>query len=365
MKKLIGIVAACLLSTQLNTNAQQNLAVQPSDVQPASSLPLETDQQSQILSIGSIAPSLKVVAHNPLSAISGSTSDYLGQRAVQLLILTPDYSAPASIANFENGSSTLQAFWKTSDGPFIFVAGVSAKDPKVIPFLLPRGSNEVIFHIDNGNLARRYGQSRPGATVVAIDRAGFIRHIDKVTDAKQARDLMLRIGDPTPKLEVGKVAPDFSMVDMNGIVRRLSDLRGKKNLLLTFFPKCFTGGCTNHLTSIQKEHLSYLASETETWAVSVDPAEGEKGQLAFAERWGFQFPLIPDVGRNLSILYGAAENPQQLASRMSVLIDKDGIVRLIDKNVDIYTHGSDIIMQMRRLGMIPTAAAPNSSDQKK
>jgi peroxiredoxin len=146
------------------------------------------------------------------------------------------------------------------------------------------------------------------------------------------------------------------MVDMNGIVRRLSDLRGKKNLLLTFFPKCFTGGCTNHLTSIQKEHLAYLASETETWAVSVDPAEGEKGQLAFAARWGFQFPLIPDVGRNLSILYGAAENPQQLASRMSVLIDKDGLVRLIDKDVDIHTHGSDIILQMRRLGMVPGAA---------
>jgi peroxiredoxin len=187
---------------------------------------------------------------------------------------------------------------------------------------------------------------------VEVDRAGFIRFIGTAASYQAPNAYIIS----TPlAVEIGKVAPDFSMVDMNGIVRRLSDLRGKKNLLLTFFPKCFTGGCTNHLTSIQKEHLSYLASETETWAVSVDPAEGEKGQIAFAARWGFQFPLIPDVGRNLSILYGAAENPQQLASRMSVLIDKDGIVRLIDKNVDIHTHGSDIILQMRRLGMIPSA----------
>jgi peroxiredoxin len=364
VKKIIGIATACLLSTQLNTNAQQNVTVQPSDVQPASSLPLKTDEQSQILSIGGIAPSLKVVAHNPMSAISGSTSDYLGQRAVQLLIITPDYSVPSSTTNFISGSSELEALWKSAEMPFVFVAGVSAKDAKLIPLLLHRAGYYEVTYTDNGNLAQRYGQSRPGATVVAIDRAGFIRHIDKVTDAKQARDLMLRISDPTPKLELGKPAPDFSMVDMNGTVRRLSDLRGKKNLLLTFFPKCFTGGCTNHLTSIQKEHLSYLASETETWAVSVDPAEGEKGQLAFAARWGFQFPLIPDEGRNLSILYGAAENPQQLASRMSVLIDKDGIVRLIDKSVDIHTHGSDMILQMRRLGMIPTAAAPNSDTEK-
>ena len=61
---------------------------------------------------------------------------------------------------------------------------------------------------------------------------------------------------------------------------------------------------------------------------------------------------MPDTGRNLSLLYGAALNPEMLASRMTVLIDKNGIVRLIDKRVIPRTHGPNILMQMRALGMI-------------
>jgi len=89
--------------------------------------------------------------------------------------------------------------------------------------------------------------------------------------------------------------------------------------------------------------------------VSVDPAEGEKGQIAFAKQLGVDFPLIPDTGRNLSILYGAASHPTQLSARMSVLIDKDGIVRLIDHNVGVRTHGPDMLQKLRELGLIKPA----------
>ena len=61
---------------------------------------------------------------------------------------------------------------------------------------------------------------------------------------------------------------------------------------------------------------------------------------------------MPDTGRNLSLLYGAAVTPDMLAGRMTVLIDKSGIVRLIDKRVIPRTHGPDILMQMHALGMI-------------
>ncbi|MDQ3812696.1 MAG: hypothetical protein M3347_01945 [Armatimonadota bacterium] len=79
-------------------------------------------------------------------------------------------------------------------------------------------------------------------TIVVIDRAGFLRRIETVKEPGSIGAQMRRIGDPTPKLEVGQPAPDFSISDMNGLVHRLADLRGQKNLLLTFFPKCFTGG---------------------------------------------------------------------------------------------------------------------------
>ena len=107
----------------------------------------------------------------------------------------------------------------------------------------------------------------------------------------------------------------------------------------------------SHLSSLRAERYAFAANDTEILAVSVDPAEGEKGQIAFAEHLGLDYPLVPDTGRNLSILYGAAQNPDQAASRMSVLIDKDGIVRLIDKQVRVRTHGADILAQMRGLGL--------------
>lgn len=337
MKKLICI-AAFLLSTQYRAFANEVVPAAPP--QPQLSF-----AEYPKLRVGDIAPHFSLLDVNQKLI---NSRDFIGQSAQMWAINNRQtqpvftfYSVFAPNLAAKRAADELRSKLANSRFPYshgLTYAYSEVKFPEAGARLVVR---ELNTPVDKTN-------------VMLIDRAGFIRFIDTVTSPDSGE---FPVFDLTPELEVGKVAPDFSMVDMNGIVRRLSDLRGQKNLLLTFFPKCFTGGCTNHLTSIQKEHLSYLASETETWAVSVDPAEGEKGQLAFAARWGFQFPLIPDMGRNLSILYGAAENSQQLASRMSVLIDKDGLVRLIDKNVDIHTHGSDIILQMRRLGMIPTAAA--------
>jgi peroxiredoxin Q/BCP len=154
-----------------------------------------------------------------------------------------------------------------------------------------------------------------------------------------------------PTVKVGQAAPDFTTTDMNGKAWKLSDLKGKENLLLTFFPKCFTGGCANHLSSLRDHQAEFDAADTQILAVSVDPAEGERGQKAFAAQWKFLFPLIPDTQRKLSMLYGAAQNDNQLAARMSVLIDKAGIVRWIDTDVHVSTHGADALARMRELGM--------------
>jgi peroxiredoxin len=59
------------------------------------------------------------------------------------------------------------------------------------------------------------------------------------------------------------------------------------------------------------------------------------------------------VGRNLALLYQAAQSAQQpVPSRMSILIDKDGIVRYIDRQVNVRTHGPDMLLKMRELGLI-------------
>lgn len=189
----------------------------------------------------------------------------------------------------------------------------------------------------------------PGVHLVTIDKAGFVRQIQHVPHPDKPPVIHVPDVDATyPGLEIDKPAPSFSMLDMNGALRRVSDLRGKKNLLLTFFPKCFTGGCANHLNSVQANLQDLAAADVEVWAVSIDPADL---QIAFSNKLRLKFPLIPDTQRQLCFLYGAAQKTTDLAARQSVLIDKKGIVRYLDKEVKIDTHGTDILARIKQLNL--------------
>jgi peroxiredoxin len=158
---------------------------------------------------------------------------------------------------------------------------------------------------------------------------------------------------PTRAVKTGQLAPEFDVTDANDRVWKLSDLKGKKSVLLTFFPKCFTGGCANHLSSLRDHQAEFDKNNVQIFAVSVDPAEGERGQKAFAAQWHFLFPLIPDTQRTLCKLYGAVQQNDERAARMTFLIDKQGIVRFIDTDVHVQTHGADMLAKLRKLKIIP------------
>ncbi len=148
-------------------------------------------------------------------------------------------------------------------------------------------------------------------------------------------------------LEAGQLAPDFNVLDMNGQVRRLRDLRGQKALLLTFFPKCFTFNCANHLQSLRDVYPDLQKEGIEVWGVSTDSAGGKRGQLAFAKHLRLPFILLPDASRTLSLRYGSVQSVTQMAIRESILIGKDGRIVWIDKQVDPRTHGMDVLKRVR------------------
>lgn len=258
-----------------------------------------------------------------------SARELRGQRAVAMLLVGKNATLT---------SASLAAIGTVSE---------KLRGQNIEPFVVSSSALANVSGVNNlvdaaGEVLSSFGS---GVTLLMIDHAGFVRSV-RVLDFDSVVANWNQIVELTPKLVEGQLAPDFVISDMNGRVRRLSDLRGKKNLLLTFFPKCFTGGCTNHLTSLQAEKAAFDANDTEVLAVSIDAADV---QIAFAQRWNLTFPLVPDVGRNLSMLYGAARSVDDLADRQSVLIDKNGIVRFIDKNVDIHTHGADMLTKMRAL----------------
>lgn len=184
--------------------------------------------------------------------------------------------------------------------------------------------------------------------LLLLDRAGFLRRTLLVGKNQPLLTAIQDVTDPTPSFAVGQAAPDFALLDMRGELRRLSDLKGRKNLLLTFFPKCFTGGCANHLRSLRDEAAKLGEKNIQVWAVSIDAPDV---QIAFAQSLGLSFPLLPDTERNVCLLYGATDNADSLARRMSVLIDKSGIVRWIDTDVHVGTHGADVLAKIQELGL--------------
>ncbi len=295
-----------------------------------------------ILSMPNLDPSVKVEAEKQLR-----TAGVVVKSSIQ-----PDKVVKPSrifLGQVLSGSNVTKTIIVTSTEKIPFsIKSITSSVPQVVG----KASSDVISPAH----AVQFDTNISGKVGDVIDGAAKITFSDGT-----AVDVPIQgiVGDPSqfphlevPKLLVGQIAPDFYVLDTNGHVQHLLDLRGKRNLLLTFFPKCFTGGCANHLTSIQAEYGDFLSNDTDVLAVSVDPADGEQGQIAFAEQWGFQFAFIPDTSRQLSMLYGAAHDTTDLSSRMSVLIDKQGIVRFIDKSVNVSTHGADMLAKMKELRMI-------------
>jgi peroxiredoxin len=189
------------------------------------------------LRIGDIAPAFAFPEIGDANGPLWQSRNMLGTSPLTLLVVGPT-AKPETTQQLLNGEFN-QAARELKDKGIEPVVVVSA--PALIKLEKSADQKYTVLRDDKNNLAASMGPNPAPLTLVAIDRAGFIRRVEAV-DTEAAATWMRLIGDPTPKLEVGKPAPDFAISDMNGQVRRLADLRGQKNLLLTFFPKCFTGG---------------------------------------------------------------------------------------------------------------------------
>ena len=143
-------------------------------------------------------------------------------------------------------------------------------------------------------------------------------------------------------------APLFAGLDADGKTVASRDYVGKSNLLLTFFPHCFTGGCESHLSSLRDAAPALAATGTRVVAVSTDEAAQVK---AFAAQLGLPFPIVSDTSRQIALAFGAAQSKSEAPSRISVLIDKRGIVRWIDTDVHVQTHGADVLSKINELGL--------------
>lgn len=127
------------------------------------------------------------------------------------------------------------------------------------------------------------------------------------------------------KVTVGDEAPDFELKDQTGKPVRLSDYRGKKAVVLVFYPFAFSGICTGELCTIRDRIEQFSNDDVETLAVSVDAPPALK---AFGAKEGLEFPLLADFWPHGQVAeqYGVFNEKVGAAERGTFVIDKDGTV---------------------------------------
>jgi peroxiredoxin Q/BCP len=148
------------------------------------------------------------------------------------------------------------------------------------------------------------------------------------------------------KPKTGDAAPDFEGPASNDTWVRLKDYLGKKNVVLYFYPKDDTKGCTIEACSFRDKLQSIAALWTEVVGVSVDTVESHR---KFAEKNGLNLPLVSDHDKRISKTYGVLSEDGSKADRMTFIIDKEGKIARIFTNVDITRHTHEIIDALKQL----------------
>lgn len=127
-------------------------------------------------------------------------------------------------------------------------------------------------------------------------------------------------------LEIGTEAPDFTLRDHNGAEVTLSSFRGRRNVLLVFYPWAFTGTCTGELCTLRDRLSEFENEDTVTLAVSCDAVFSLR---VFAEQEGYTFSMLSDFWPHgaVSRAYGVFLEDRGVALRGSFIIDKAGVLR--------------------------------------
>jgi peroxiredoxin len=147
---------------------------------------------------------------------------------------------------------------------------------------------------------------------------------------------------------VGAPAPDFTLPSTAGEPFTLSSLRGKKNVLLAFFPLAFTGVCTKEMSAFGQDTSQFEENDTVVYGVSVDHTASQK---AFAAKEGFSTAQLSDFKREVSKLYGVLLEDKGFSKRAYFLIDKQGLLRWkhVEGNSGDKRENAELLAQIRAL----------------
>lgn len=162
---------------------------------------------------------------------------------------------------------------------------------------------------------------------------------------------LVLLAAPATALEVGDMAPNFTLPGTDGKTYQLSDYKGKQAVVLAWFPKAYTDGCTIECKSLAENGDKIRQFDVTYFMASVDPLTDNEG---FAEETGADFPLLSDENKSVAKAYGVL-SASGVAKRHTFYIGKDGHILKIDTNVRPATSAEDMVASMKELGVKNTA----------
>ncbi len=147
-------------------------------------------------------------------------------------------------------------------------------------------------------------------------------------------------------LATGDPAPLIALPDQTGVERRSDQLNGRA-LVLFFYPKDDTPGCTMEACAFRDSYSDLQAMGAEVWGVSADDAASHQ---RFASRHRLPFPLLVDQGNQLRRAFGVPSVLGLLPGRVTYVIDGQGVIRHVFNNLlDGAAHRREAIQALQRL----------------
>jgi peroxiredoxin Q/BCP len=161
----------------------------------------------------------------------------------------------------------------------------------------------------------------------------------------------MRTGEKAPSS--GTPAPDFTLNSQDGKPLSLRDLRGKW-VVLYFYPKDFTSGCTKEAHNFQRDLRQYEQKNAIILGVSV---QDEATHQKFCTKEGLSFKLLADTNYQVSSAYDSLVNlgVAKLSARHTFLIDPNGVVRKTYLNVNAEKHSAEVLADLSQLQQPPAA----------
>ena len=137
--------------------------------------------------------------------------------------------------------------------------------------------------------------------------------------------LLISCGGTADNISIGDTAPNFSLQDINGKNYNLTDYVGKSPIVIYFYPKANTPGCTKEACGIRDDFSKFKENNIVIFGISVD---SKKDIKKFADDYNLNFPLLSDVEKTTAKNYDVLNN-FGMANRVTFIIDKEGKIAKI------------------------------------